>query len=80
MFDVASRLPITSTRVFIGSSVGYIGAIPYYEDKLGLPPHGYIVPRHELDTHLLDHAEAASATVYRACAATGINRDAGHVR
>jgi menaquinone-9 beta-reductase len=53
---------------------------PLHEEKLGLPPHGYIVSRHELDTHLLDHAEAASARVYRACTATGISRDAGHVR
>lgn len=80
MFDMASRLPITSTRVFIGGDVGYIGDIPYYHEKLGLPPHGYIIPRHELDTHLLDHAEATSATVYRPCTATGIDRDGGHVR
>src|SRR5258707_12279211 len=66
--DGLSRLPITSTRVFIGSQVAYRGDIPYYQQKHGLPPYGYIVPRHELDTHLLDHAQAASATVYQGCA------------
>jgi len=34
------RLPITSTRVFIGSQVAYRGDIPYYEQKHGLPPNG----------------------------------------
>jgi geranylgeranyl reductase family protein len=75
-----SRLPITSTRVFIGSQVAYRGDIPYYEQKHGLPPYGYIVPRHELDTHLLDHAQAASATVYQGCAASEIRREGGFMR
>ena len=78
--DDSTRLPITSTRVFVRSRVAYRGAIPYYQVKHGLPPHGYIVPRHELDTHLLDRARAASATVYEGSAATEIHREGGFVR
>lgn len=80
VLDDSSRLPITCTRVFIRSRVAYRGEIPYYEEKHGLPPLGYIVPRHELDTHLLDRARAASATVYEGCAATEIRREEGFVR
>src|SRR5215469_1271659 len=80
LIEGPSRLPITSTRIFIGSEIGYVGDIPYYEEKLGLPPYGYIVPRRELDTHLLSRAEAASATVYRSCMVTGIDRNNGRVR
>lgn len=78
--DSSSRLPITSARVFIGSQVAYRGEIPYYERKHGLPPYGYIVPRHELDTHLLAHAQDASATVYEGCAASEIRRQDGFIR
>ena len=75
-----SRLPINCTRVFIGSQIAYHGEIPYYEQRLGLPPYGYIMPRHELDTHLLDHAQAASATVYRGCAVSEIRREGDFMR
>ncbi len=78
--DDPSRLPITSTRVFVQSRVAYRGEIPYYQEKHGLPPYGYIVPRHELDTHLLDRACAESATVYEGCAATEIHREGGFIR
>ena len=80
ILDDPARLPITRTRVFVGSRVAYRGDIPYYEGKYGLPPHGYIVPRHELDAHLLDRAQVASATVYEGCAATEIRRESGFVR
>src|SRR5258708_38296325 len=78
--DGLSRLPITATPVFIRSQVAYRGDIPYYQQKHGLPPYGSIVPRHELDTHLLDHAQAASATVYQGCAASEIRREGGFMR
>jgi menaquinone-9 beta-reductase len=78
--DHASPLPITSTRVYFGPHLAYRGSIPYYEDKHGLPPYGYIVPRHELDTHLLERARTASATVYEGCSATEIRREDGLVQ
>lgn len=78
--DETDPLPITSTRVFFGPKVVYRGQIPYYQEDHGLPPFGYIVPRHELDTHLLDCARAASATVYEGCSATDIRREDGLVK
>jgi len=75
--EASSPLPITSTRVYFGPRLGYRGAIPYYQAQHGLPPHGYIVPRHILDNHLLERARAASATVYEGCAAAEIRREDG---
>lgn len=69
------RLPITTNRVYFGPRLAYRGDIPYYEGGHGLPKHGYIVPRHELDTVLLERAEAASAEVMQGCAALEIRRD-----
>ena len=76
----SARLPITSIRAFVRSRVAYRGAIPYYQEQNGLPSHGYIVPRHELDAGLLDRARAASATVYEGAAATTLRREHGVVR
>jgi geranylgeranyl reductase family protein len=70
-------LPITSTRVYYGPRLVYQGDIPYYEGGPDLPAHGYIVPRHELDTRLLERAQAASATVRQACAVAGVTREGG---
>jgi len=78
--DGSARLPITCTRVFIQSRAVYSGKIPFYEEKYGLPPYGYIVPRHELDTHMLDRARAVSAIVYEDCAATEISREGRFIR
>jgi menaquinone-9 beta-reductase len=78
--DDPSRSPITCTRVFVGSRVVYCGEIPYYEEKHGLRPYGYIVPRYELDADLLDRAREASASVYEGCTATEISRESGFVR
>lgn len=75
-----SRLPITHTRVYIGPDVVYRGEVPYYEAKHGLPAHGYIVPRYELDLHVLDRARAASATVYEKCSVTDVSRGGTSVR
>jgi flavin-dependent dehydrogenase len=59
--DAPARLPITTNRVYFGPRLAYHGNIPYYEGGHGLPTHGYIIPRHELDTVLLRRAEAVSA-------------------
>jgi len=75
--DAPSRLPITTNRVYFGPRLAYRGDIPYYESGHGLPTHGYIVPRHELDTVLLERAAAASATVLSGCAALDVRRDDG---
>jgi geranylgeranyl reductase family protein len=75
--DQPSRLPITTNRVYFGPRLAYRGDIPYYEGGDGLPRHGYIVPRHQLDTVLLERAQAASATVFQGCAAADVRRDDG---
>jgi geranylgeranyl reductase family protein len=75
--DAPARLPITTNRVYFGPRLAYHGNIPYYEGGDGLPAHGYIIPRHELDNVLLRRAEAASATVLQACAATDMRREGG---
>jgi menaquinone-9 beta-reductase len=77
--EASSPLPITSTRVYFGPRLGFRDAVPYYQPEHGLPPHGYVVPRHVLDSHLLDRARAVSATVYEGCAAAKIRREDGLV-
>lgn len=73
-------LPIDATRVYFGPRLVFKGPIPYYQDDHGLPGHGYIVPRHELDTHLLARAGDAGARVYQACAASAVSREDGLMR
>lgn len=68
-------LPITHVAIFLQSQVGYAGRIPFYETGTGLPPHGYIVPRHQLDTLLLDRARDVGADVYEDCPATEFARE-----
>ena len=71
--------PITSTRIYFGPRLGFRGAIPYYQAEHGLPPHGFVVPRHILDQHLLEQARAVSAKVYAGCAAGGFRRENGWI-
>lgn len=77
--QASSPSPITSTRIYFGPRLGFRGTIPYYQTGHGLPSHGAIVPRHILDHHLLQRAEAVSAKVYAGCAARTIRRDDGWV-
>jgi geranylgeranyl reductase family protein len=76
---LGASLPITSTRVYFGPRLAYLGDIPYYEAAHGAPTHGYIVPRHRLDAQLLECAAAASADVRQGCAAMGMVREDGLV-
>jgi geranylgeranyl reductase family protein len=71
------RLPITHNRVYYGPHLVYKGDIPYYGGEHGMPSHGYIVPREQLDTVLLANAEAKGATVLVATQATEVRRDNG---
>jgi menaquinone-9 beta-reductase len=64
-------LPITHVAIFVESSLAYRGAIPFYGTEPGLPPHGYIVPRDQLDVRLLGAARAAGATVREGCTVSG---------
>ncbi|WP_128891365.1 NAD(P)/FAD-dependent oxidoreductase [Erythrobacter sp. HKB08] len=71
------RLPITKNRVYFGPRLPYHGEIPYYDGAHGMPPHGYIIPRDQLDTVLLANAEAAGATVFQGTMARGLERKDG---
>lgn len=78
--EASSPMPIDKTQIFLRSQVVYRGPIPYYEEEHDLRPYGFIVPRHELDTHLLECARSASANVFENCLATGIDRDGAAFR
>src|SRR5439155_16306599 len=73
--SLEATLPITATRVYFGPRLAYQGDIPYYQADHGLPAHGYIVPRHRLDTRLLERAEAAGASVFQGCSVTQAGRE-----
>ncbi|MGT2504157.1 NAD(P)/FAD-dependent oxidoreductase [Bradyrhizobium guangxiense] len=76
---VASLSPITSTRIYFGPKLGFRGGIPYYQAEHGLPPHGFVVPRHILDQHLLERAQAVSANLYDGYGVGGIRREDGWI-
>ncbi len=73
------RMPITRNRVYFGPRMPYAGEIPYYDGAHGMPPHGYIIPRDQLDTVLLANAEAKGAKVFRATAAKNLRREDGQM-
>jgi geranylgeranyl reductase family protein len=72
--------PIASARVYFGPRLAYQGAIPYYEPAPGLPTHGYIVPRHILDTRLQERAREAGAIIFEGCEAGDVQREAGQMK
>ncbi|MCW2511699.1 MAG: geranylgeranyl reductase [Mycobacterium sp.] len=47
-----------------------------FPTRPGMPNHGYVAPRPQLDTLLLKHAEAAGAEVRQSCEVTGPELDA----
>jgi len=73
--EATSPLPITHVAIFVQSRCAYRGRIPFYGATAGLLPHGYIVPRDELDAVLLERARQAGASVFEETAATGFSRE-----
>ncbi|MCM3873270.1 MAG: NAD(P)/FAD-dependent oxidoreductase [Pyrinomonadaceae bacterium] len=61
--DQRSPLPITHSATFVDSECHYRGQIPFYGLLKDLPPHGYIVPREQLDQLLFQTAANAGANV-----------------
>lgn len=59
--EKGSPLPITHSATFIDSECQYRGRIPFYGLLKNLPPHGYIVPREQLDELLFQTAVRAGA-------------------
>lgn len=65
-------LPITDSATYVDWTCRYSGPIPFYDGGGGLPPHGYIVPRDELDDVMLRAAEKAGATVHEKTQVTDV--------
>ena len=75
--DDPAPLPIDATRVYCGPHLAYRGEIPYYPAEHGLPTHGRVVPRHELDLRLLERARAAGAETFEDCQVMDVVREGG---
>ena len=60
--------------MYLESTCAYRGAIPFYGRHDDLPPHGYIIPRDDLDYTLLQHAEKAGAVIRDGCAVKSVSR------
>ena len=63
LLDQRSPLPVTHSATFVDSKCHYRGRIPFYGLLKDLPPHGYIVPREQLDELLFQTAASAGANV-----------------
>lgn len=66
-------LPITHSATFVEWECRYRGKIPFYGLGDDLPPHGFIIPRDELDHVMLETAEAAGATVHQETSVTTVD-------
>jgi geranylgeranyl reductase family protein len=71
------RLRITKNRIYFGPKLTYKGEIRYYESQEDDIDYGLIIPRHELDTLLLEAARQASARVFSPGAAKKLARRNG---
>jgi flavin-dependent dehydrogenase len=71
----SAPLPISHSARFVDWECCYAGKIPFYGGSDHLPPHGYIIPRDELDGAMLETAERAGATVHQETLVTRV--DAG---
>ena len=71
------RLRITRTRIYFGPKLTYKGDIRYYELQEDDIDYGLIIPRHELDTVLLEAARQASARVFSPATAKKLVRRNG---
>jgi menaquinone-9 beta-reductase len=73
--EAGGPLPISDTATYVDWECRYSGEIPFYGLGGGLPPHGYIIPRDELDDAMLAAAAEAGATVHQETSVTSV--DAG---
>ena len=70
--EAGAPLPITHSATFVDWERCYAGEIPFYGAGDELPPHGYIIPRDELDDAMLETAERAGATVHQETLVTSV--------
>ena len=73
--ETRAPLPISHSATFVDWQCRYRGKIPFYGLDGGLPPHGYIIARDELDDEMLATAAQAGATVHQETSVTSV--DAG---
>lgn len=71
--EVSNPLPISRSATFVEWDCRYSGPIPFYGLSDDLPPHGYIIPRNELDAVMLDAAAGAGAIVHEETAVTAVS-------
>jgi geranylgeranyl reductase family protein len=70
--EASVPLPITHSATIVDWERCYAGAIPFYGVSEDLPPHGYIIPRDELDNAMLETAERAGADVHQETLVTAV--------
>lgn len=71
------RTVINKVRAYYGPHIAYQNDVAYYGGEPGLPPHGHIIPRHDLDTALLENAQAAGARVFQDTSVRAVRRENG---
>ncbi|MFZ1743826.1 MAG: FAD-dependent oxidoreductase, partial [Pontixanthobacter sp.] len=47
---LGERPAISKVRAYYGTHIAYQNDVAYYEGELGMPPHGHVIPRDQLDT------------------------------
>lgn len=67
-------LAITHVNLFLNGASAYREHIPFYAGRTDVPPHGYIIPRYELDGRILAAAVGAGAELRQGCQALGVER------
>ncbi len=72
--EASGPLAITHVNLFLNGASAYREHIPFYAGQTDVPPHGYIIPRSELDDRILATAVAAGAELRQGCQATGVER------
>lgn len=73
-------LAVTHVNLFLAGRSAYRERIPFYADQPGLPQHGYIIPRSELDHRILAAAVGAGAELREGSQVTGVERARGRMR
>lgn len=76
----ANPLPITHSATFVDWECRYSGPIPFYGLSENLPPHGYIIPRDQLDAVMLDAAVRAGAVVHEETGVTHVSAGSSGVK
>lgn len=75
--NLNERSAIDKVRAYYGPHLAYHNDVAYYEGGNGMPPHGHIIPRHDLDTALLENAQQAGAVVFQGTAVGAVTRTNG---